>query len=268
MHWLSVIVLLAIAAQLGAAFVAWSRQGTAGAFRLAWISISVALLFMVMRRALELWNLYQGRAPDTFNSITGLAISLGMLYGVLGLRRLFDQLRDQEAELARQVRTDYLTGLCNRRAFYERGTLEVQSLHRHPAPLSVLTLDLDHFKRVNDRFGHEAGDRVLQELAATCGHILREVDVVGRLGGEEFAVLLPHTDMKTALQVAERLRAAIAGHGVALDSGQVVEVTASIGVATWTPADADLHALLGRADGALYAAKGAGRNRVVQALDA
>lgn len=265
MRWLFLVIVLSISAQLSAAFVAWSRQKAAGAFRLAWISISVALLFMVTRRVMELWQLYQGQRADAFNSFTGLVISLCMLYGMLGLRRLFDRLQGQEAELERQVRTDYLTGLLNRRAFCELGALEVQRAHRHPAPLSVLALDLDHFKRINDQHGHAAGDRVLKSLATTCRRMLRSIDLTGRLGGEEFAVLLPHTPLETALRVAERLRLAIAEGRMSLDSGQEVSVTVSIGVATWSPGDADLQALLNRADVALYAAKHAGRNQVVQA---
>jgi len=128
----------------------------------------------------------------------------------------------------------------------------------------LLLLDADNFKQVNDAYGHAGGDQALKALAETCTRSVREVDIVGRLGGEEFAVAMPETELVTARQVAERLRQEIAERDVACD-GQTWRITVSIGVATSAPGDLTLDHTLRRADQALYAAKNAGRNRVAVA---
>ena len=119
-----------------------------------------------------------------------------------------------------QAHTDALTGLANRRRFIEIAEAELVRSRRYDAPLSLLMLDIDHFKEVNDAHGHRAGDRVLQQLARTCLEVLRNVDVVGRVGGEEFAILLPETALPGAVDVAERLREAVAMAKVAARGGR------------------------------------------------
>ena len=124
-------------------------------------------------------------------------------------------------------------------------------------------MDIDHFKQINDGHGHKVGDRVLERLAAVCRETLRAVDIAGRIGGEEFAVLLPQTDPAEALEVAERLRAAMAAASVPMEQGPPLKFSVSIGVTSLTLAGDDVGALLDSADRALYAAKNAGRNRVI-----
>jgi diguanylate cyclase (GGDEF)-like protein len=163
-----------------------------------------------------------------------------------------------QAELRRLARTDPLTGTLNRLALDE----ELARLFRAgPAALAVLMLDVDHFKRINDRHGHAGGDRVLTALAACIGARLRAGDLLGRVGGEEFLVLLPGTGLAAALALAEALRAAVAGLRVVLD-GEPQAITLSLGVAMRQPHGDDPAALVRRADRALYAAKREGRNRV------
>jgi diguanylate cyclase (GGDEF)-like protein len=165
-----------------------------------------------------------------------------------------------QAELRRLARTDPLTGTLNRLALDEEG----QRLFGQDAALVALMLDADHFKAINDRFGHAVGDRVLAALASGIGALLRPGDVLGRAGGEEFLLLLPHTGLAGALELAEGLRAHVATMSLELD-GQVQPITVSIGAAERTAGDRDLAALVRRADRALYEAKRAGRNRVVAA---
>jgi diguanylate cyclase (GGDEF)-like protein/PAS domain S-box-containing protein len=165
-------------------------------------------------------------------------------------------------ELQQIALTDTLTGLATRRHFVATAELEFMRSRRNHNQLSVLILDLDHFKHVNDRYGHAAGDSVLQTLGLVLRQTLRVIDLAGRLGGEEFCVLLPQTAEPVALQVAERLRAAIETRTIVLPDGQTLHVTASIGVACLEDTDANLTALIGRADQAMYAAKRSGRNRV------
>jgi diguanylate cyclase (GGDEF)-like protein/PAS domain S-box-containing protein len=129
-----------------------------------------------------------------------------------------------EEELTRQAHIDYLTGVFNRRYFMERAEQELNRYKRYGNRLSLFMLDIDYFKQINDRYGHKVGDMVLTTLAQVCRSALRDMDFMGRMGGEEFAVLLPETDCKTAIEVAERLRELVARAQVALDGGLPVQL--------------------------------------------
>ena len=169
-----------------------------------------------------------------------------------------------QAELRRLARTDPLTGTLNRLALDEMAR---ELFQRAVSPVgAVLMIDVDHFKTINDRFGHAGGDRMLAALARGIGRCLREGDVLGRVGGEEFLVLLPGTGMDDALALAERLRTAVAHLQVVLE-GEPQSATISIGAAARDAADTEPGTLIRRADRALYVAKNAGRNRVAT-LDA
>ncbi|HEX9077441.1 MAG TPA: sensor domain-containing diguanylate cyclase, partial [Anaerolineae bacterium] len=157
--------------------------------------------------------------------------------------------------------TDELTGIYNRRGLYQFGEREVERARRFHRPLSAIMFDIDHFKWVNDRHSHAAGDQVLRALAECSQKNARHLDILGRYGGEEFVLLLPETDIPTASQVAERLRSSIQNTTVVFE-GHEICVTASLGIAELTLAMADLSALIAAADNALLAAKDAGRNRV------
>ena len=149
---------------------------------------------------------------------------------MLGTNLDITERKHLEDELKRQVRTDFLTGLSSRSYFLEQGELELSRSIRYESPLSIFMMDVDFFKQVNDSHGHKVGDAVLKKLAEVCGNTLRDVDSVGRLGGEEFAILLPETDMNEAAEVAERLRNAIANAKVPLSIGdQSLHFTVSIG---------------------------------------
>ncbi len=167
-----------------------------------------------------------------------------------------------ELKLERMAHTDMLTGLNNRRHYIQLSETELSRTARHGGPLSVLMLDIDHFKQVNDTHGHRVGDTVIQSLAAICREQLRDLDVIGRLGGEEFAVTMPNADNAQALVVAERLRQAIEAARVPLTQGLPLRFTASIGVTTQPDSPTNLDTLLDQADQALYRAKNSGRNRV------
>ena len=164
-------------------------------------------------------------------------------------------------ELFALATKDALTGLRNRRYFLEGAETEFARARRHGRGFSLLIIDADHFKRINDTYGHAAGDRCLQGLAEVCNRSLREVDLIGRLGGEEFAVAMPEADLTTARLVAERLRQQIAENEVAGEEGPL-SITVSIGVSSAVPEDKSLDQTLRRADQALYVAKNGGRNRV------
>lgn len=167
-----------------------------------------------------------------------------------------------ERQLERLARTDALTGLSNRRDFYEFAEKEISRSRRSHSPLSILMLDIDFFKQVNDRYGHPVGDDVLKHLTHICKTILRGVDLLARMGGEEFAVLMPDTTLAHALEVAERLRQGIAAAPLVLSDGLEIAITASIGATQLLDADLSVEPLLHRVDSALYQAKRDGRNCV------
>lgn len=169
-----------------------------------------------------------------------------------------------EHELTHLARHDALTGLYNRGYLIELANREVALAKRHGRPFAVLMLDIDYFKKVNDRYGHDAGDRVLKAVADISSQCLREIDHIGRFGGEEFVCVLPETTENDALICAERLRKSIEQLRVFMPKAEI-GVSASIGVAISDPAHADWEAVLGEADVALYRAKEEGRDRVVLA---
>ncbi len=163
-------------------------------------------------------------------------------------------IRSQMAE----ARTDAMTGLLNRRAFDEELARRLAEFERTESPLSLILLDIDHFKRCNDRYGHQAGDAVLRMLASTLLETARDMDLVARYGGEEFAVILPAANGEAALAVAGRINAEIARRACRFEDHRL-KVTVSLGVAQAIPLE-DASRLIGRADAALYAAKESGRN--------
>ena len=178
---------------------------------------------------------------------------------VMAMRDITER-KSLEDELRHLARTDFLTGIRNRRHFMELAETEVLRAKRYGHVLSVAMIDIDRFKIINDSYGHDVGDRAIKLCAQTCGEQLRTIDVFGRLGGEEFGVLMPETGIEAAAAVAERLRSAmeVASLSVGTES---VSCTLSIGV-TSRLQEEGLDQILGRADRLLYQAKGEGRNRI------
>lgn len=205
-----------------------------------WISLTVMLCGMLLASWLS-WRI-----------AGGVLASLDAAH--TALRR-----QKEYAELL--ARTDALTGLANRRAFDEAAEQEVQRARRYNTPLALVMADLDHFKLINDRHGHYVGDQVLQHFAHILSASVRNLDLVGRWGGEEFAILMPGTDLEEAVQAAERMRQAVMKAAPPLDD-HACAYTASFGVAAFRADTPTMVSLLGRADAALYHAKGSGRNRV------
>jgi diguanylate cyclase (GGDEF)-like protein/PAS domain S-box-containing protein len=165
------------------------------------------------------------------------------------------------SEMQRMAVTDVLTGIYNRRGLFAAGRREINRAHRFGRPLAAIMLDIDNFKQVNDAYSHAIGDQVLQALTKLCLANLREIDILGRFGGEEFAILLPEVDGYDAYQVAERLCHLIASTPIMTQAGPI-QITVSMGVTSIDSDVTDLAVLLDRADTAMYAAKRAGRNRV------
>lgn len=191
-----------------------------------------------------------------------LAISIAGVLVALRLARVLTELSARTAELHHLATTDHLTGANNRQHFLSLLYHEFARGRRYKAPLSLLVLDLDFFKQINDGYGHAAGDAALCAFASAAQDCLRGMDALGRLGGEEFGILLPSAAADQAEMVAERIRGAVAGIAIDTEYG-TVRFTTSIGVTQSQESDESVDVLLARADAALYAAKAAGRNRVV-----
>jgi len=178
------------------------------------------------------------------------------------LRASFGRLAERLTEAWTLATIDLLTGVLNRQALLARLEAEIDRAARYGHQLSLLIVDIDHFKRLNDSYGHAAGDIVLHEVAETLRTSVRAVDVVGRYGGEEFMVILPETDVDAAASLAEKLRRAVARRTVVLDDGVAAAVTLSAGVAGGFGGHLDLAALVRDADNAMYSAKALGRDQV------
>ncbi|MEJ2380666.1 MAG: diguanylate cyclase [Gammaproteobacteria bacterium] len=176
--------------------------------------------------------------------------------------RLARRLEDNERKLREVAAHDGLTGLYNHETFRILLSVELERCRRYGHPSALLMLDIDHFKRVNDHYGHPAGDRVLVELSHRLCRTVRDADSVSRYGGEEFAIILPETSLEEALLTAERLRQAVSSRPIAVAGAETVTVTVSIGAAVTAARPSCPDVLIALADQALYAAKAAGRNRV------
>jgi diguanylate cyclase (GGDEF)-like protein len=199
---------------------------------------------------------------NTYELLARVRTHLELRYAQNKLQKMLEEQKELVKKLERLANTDSLTGVWNRRYLLNLAEQETERCRRYNRPLSVLIIDIDHFKNVNDTYGHAVGDEVLMMMTETAMNYLRNVDVLGRFGGEEFVALLPETDSKSALITAERIRENIEQITIAVD-GKLVSITVSIGVSSYQKGDANIDALMKRADKALYKAKNQGRNRVI-----
>lgn len=223
-------------------------------------AISIALAFWLLRR-IDL-AAFPNASLTVVCALTASAF-VGHVY-VERFNYLFGRLSHHNTELLRLSTYDALTGTLNAGAYYQQCNAQLALCHRMDLPFCVLFVDLDHFKHINDSYGHAMGDHVLQQAALVLRRCLRESDLLGRVGGEEFSVLLPNTPHDGGLMVAERIRSAIEAQAMG-QQGHRLQVTASVGL-TWshvrTPVPPAIHAIQQLADQAMYDAKRAGRNRV------
>ena len=195
------------------------------------------------------------------STVLGIILATLLLEAMVIFRPMITRIMLQLSEILHLATTDSLTGAANRRSFLERWDMERATALKDDRPLSVLLMDVDHFKDVNDTMGHAAGDAALWCLCETIRRSMRATDMVGRIGGEEFAVLLPNTGHAAAAALAERVRGAIESSGVRLGEHRIA-ITVSVGVATLAGRDDGVDTMLSRADALMYRAKQTGRNRV------
>lgn len=230
------------------------------------------------QRALGAFEVYVNISGTQAEIVKVVSLSLGMLALVLAvcllslycpMKRGTLKMISADRELRELATKDHLTGIYNRRYIAARVRQEFHRWRRHATSMqtyhgvSFIMLDIDRFKKINDTYGHAAGDEVLKEVAHRLGEGLREYDMLGRYGGEEFLVMLPNVGAETAVCVAERLRWAIGGHDIKLENGRSVKVTISLGLACAVDSSTPEHEVMHYADLALYQAKAQGRDRVV-----
>ena len=220
-----------------------------------WIKSFIGAPILMDDRVIGFINL-DARKPDFFSEKSAVWLQAFASHAALAIEnaRLFERLQQLAI-------TDGLTGLFNSRYFEELAAREIQRTVRYKKPLSLIMMDIDHFKLVNDKFGHHAGDMILQSIAKICRNELRKIDIITRIGGDEFAILLPETTLEYTMPVADRLREKIASNSNELAEGNV-NITCSMGVADLQSCPGDLEGLMKCADKALYEAKRAGRNQV------
>jgi diguanylate cyclase (GGDEF)-like protein/PAS domain S-box-containing protein len=202
-----------------------------------------------------------GRRKDGGEFVTSTAVMKIGSQCYAAIIRDVSENKKTEEELLRLAATDPLTGAFNRREFTTLAEQESLRSQRYSRPLSIMMLDLDHFKKLNDTHGHAAGDKALQRFTTVCCNALRNIDIFGRWGGEEFVALLPETDAEGAAIIAERLRK-IVSENVLTYNEHKINLTVSIGIAQYRDGEISIDGPLGRADQAVYDAKKAGRNRI------
>lgn len=184
------------------------------------------------------------------------------IVGIMGISTDISEIHSLKEELEVQATTDHLTGLYNRRFFFELAKRTFSESQRHNNPLSIIMMDIDFFKKINDKYGHPVGDIIINVISSQSRSLLRKEDIISRVGGEEFAILLPNTDMKSAQLIAEKIRYHVGSQSLTGEWVGKIEPKISLGVSTYTQGDTEFHEMYTRSDKALYEAKYSGKNKV------
>ena len=238
-------------------------------YRWGWLFLATGLGLMIGRRIGPIFHIFESGRFDLLDAILSLPISGFLLLGVLGLRKLIIKSDNNQLMLETLAQHDPLTNSLSRTEILYRVSEEIDRSRRNKHSFALLEMDIDHFKNVNDQLGHHVGDEVLINLVRHYQEALRSIDSVGRIGGEEFLILLPETEAEGAAQIAERLHNHIANAINVTSALTPVKITISVGVAVFNPNENPglargivLNELISKADLAMYQAKNEGRNRV------
>jgi diguanylate cyclase (GGDEF)-like protein len=260
---------LSLILQIGASYQSFRLINIVNKYKITCIALSAALTIMIGRRVVPLINVYEYSVFDIKDAVLSVPISLLLFIGVFGIKAALSEVRKENSALEILNATDSLTLALTKKETYVRLKREISRGQRSLHPLAFLMLDIDHFKRINDQYGHMVGDTVLKNLSLFCQHKLRDIDVFGRFGGEEFLIACPETDAKAALEIAERLREAISKDYFAIVNGKEITLTVSIGISIFDPKQVNHDSLdlamdlyIDYSDKAMYCAKNAGRNQV------
>ena len=240
---------------------------TSDRFRWAWLFIASGLALMVLRRLGSIQQIYLTGNYSLFDAVITVIISSCLVIGIYGIKKSFQNERSKNTALKLLGRLDVLTNSLNRKEIHYQIAQEIERSLRKKEKFSLLELDIDHFKNINDSFGHQVGDEMLVSLVRCIQATLRQIDHLGRIGGEEFLILLPGADEIEAMNAAERIRKHIANTQHITSWSEPLQITVSIGVTTYTPGQQNslnkadlLTKLVNDADKAMYCAKNSGRN--------
>ena len=260
---------VSLCAQLVAALYACNLFLRSRSYRLACGFLALGLGLMVGRGVAPLMHLLNGGQVNLIDAWLAVPISILLLLGMFQFKKLLIDLEEKNFTLDQFTKLDSLTSALSRAETFSRAELEIQKSFRSKKGIVFLMADIDHFKVVNDTYGHPTGDRVLMSLVQRSQAELREIDIFGRVGGEEFLIILPETSQRQGMEIADRLRAAIAAKPIILVDGKAIHITISIGIAIFDPITDEesepsevLKKYYGRCDQAMYRAKQAGRNQV------
>ena len=260
--------LVAVLAQISATVYALNLFFRSKSYRLASGSLAIAFGLMIGRRISPLFLFYYGGHYSILDAFLAASISTLIFLGIIQIRIIISDLEEKNFILDRSSKFDSLTQALSRSETFARSELEIERAFRNREPVAFLMLDIDHFKNINDEYGHPIGDIVLVNLVKHCQEELRAIDIFGRVGGEEFFVVLPGDAIESAFEVAERLRKKVFSRPCAVLNGKEIYISISVGVACFNPAvngetksDAVLRTVYAKADEAMYQAKSKGRNR-------
>ena len=261
---------LSLLCQVFASLVSLSLfRHSATIYRWGWLFLATGLGLMIGRRIGPIFHIFESGRFDLFDAVLSLSISGFLLLGVHGLRKILIKVDNKQLVLETLAQFDPLTNSLSRTEILYRVSEEIDRSRRNKNTFALLEIDIDHFKNVNDQFGHHVGDEVLANLVRHSKETLRSINAIGRVGGEEFLILLPETEAKGAAQIAERLREHIANAINGTSAPIPVKITISVGVTIFEPNENPriargivLNELMNKADLAMYQAKNEGRNRV------
>lgn len=261
---------LALLVQIGTVFQCFSSFKHVGKIRSGWIVLAAAFTVVLVHRLFEIGSIRGDHIAHVIDSFFSFIVSSLFFAGIILIRRSIDnQLRtNEELEILNQY--DNLTHALSRAETLKRIEIEIERSERFNHPLAVLEIDIDHFKHVNDTYGHQVGDEILRSLTQCCLNVLRTNDSFGRVGGEEFVIILPETSQSHAIEAGERLRKAVECTTHNTSAKDPLRITISVGVACFEPEKNKqndryllIHELMKHADQAMYQAKDSGRNRTV-----
>lgn len=273
MEFSLILYCISLILQLTAAWMALSTAQYAGRYLTGWVFLSLAMLLMTGRRIAPMMNVISTGQYDLVDALLSVPISLLLLLGMVFVRRSLIRLQGEKDKLAEISRRDSLTGLYNHTEIIRQLGQEIGRGQRFHSSVALIMLDIDDFKKINDVYGHQTGDRVLEAIAKFLTSTLRHYDAAGRYGGEEFLLILPQTNSDDACEIAERLRQGLAEMQISVDQ-QPVQLTVSIGIAVlFNEAAVNdprqekfdypiiANRLITLADKAMYQSKSSGKNK-------
>ncbi len=258
---------LSLLAQFAVAVVSVSIIKSSKSFRLGWLLLGIAFVLMLGRRISPILFALNSGEVNMVDAVLSALISNCLLFGAVSLKGSLDETEELNQKLTQSTKIDYLTHALSRQETFQRAKYEIARSARTKRPIALLSVDVDHFKRINDSFGHLIGDQVLKGMVGFIISKIRSIDFIGRIGGEEFLIVLPESNEAEAMEVAERLREGLSEFTCCMHCDQEIKITVSIGIAIillekeYEDYAKTLETYLDRADMAMYEAKKNGRNQ-------